>query len=447
MRNNYRQISYFTMSATENFQTSVFASKLRSFNFQPVRPEGTIFPFYRLILWGLTSLLLIGILSVLLLPRISLAAEWSFEPSIGLASSRDDNPTLTTGAHESVSAVSIYPRMKLGKTTETSAVNLDLLLSATEYSGDQVPDTDSQILTLNSHVQSTERSKWGLDSEYRRNILFESTQTTSGTGNLRDTDVGLVSQKVRRESLFAQPSWAYALTERSSLNFRYVINDVSFEKIAGTGLEDYKDHLLGVTYSYRITPRDDLNISIAHSAYRPDVSNTKSDTNQFLAGISHAYTETTQGRFMLGVGKTSEKSPTVTNDTSNYVLEAGLQQRSELSTVDGVISRDVHPSGAGRTAISNQFRINMARKISPMVNFNIRASIFRNKVLEGSDPDIDRRYYEVIPGLSWQWKPEWVFGLEYQFREQKFDANPTTAKSKAVFAGVNYSWGKQVTSR
>jgi hypothetical protein len=89
----------------------------------------------------------------------------------------------------------------------------------------------------------------------------------------------------------------------------------------------------------------------------------------------------------------------------------------------------------------------MSRKISPMVNFNIRANVFRNKVLEGSDPNVDRRYYELIPGLSWQWRPEWAFGLEYQYRKQKFDAAPETAKSNAFFAYVNYSWPKQVTSR
>ncbi len=82
-----------------------------------------------------------------------------------------------------------------------------------------------------------------------------------------------------------------------------------------------------------------------------------------------------------------------------------------------------------------------------MVNLDIRASIFRNKVLEGSDPDIDRRYYELIPGLSWQWRPEWAFSVEYRYREQKFDTNPETAKSKALFGGLRYSWGRQVTSR
>lgn len=392
-------------------------------------------------------LILITILSVLLLPRITIAAQWSFEPSIGLAASRDDNPTLATGIQESATAVSIYPRMRWGRTTETSAVNIDAQVSATEYSGDQVPDTDSQILTLKSYVQSTERTNWGLDGEYRRNILFESAQTTSGTGNLRDTDVGLVSQKVRRESLTAQPSWTYALTERSSLGIRYVINDVSFDNIAGTSLEDYKDHQLSATYSYRITRRDDVIFSLARSSYRPDISDTKSDSNIVSVGISHAYTETTQGRFMVGTGKTSEKTPAVTEDSSNYVLEAGLTQRSELATVDAVISRDVQPSGVGRSVLSNQFRINLSRKISPMVNFNMWAYVFRNKVLEGSDPDIDRRYYEVVPGLNWQWKPEWSFLLQYHYRKQKYDAIPETATSKALSAGVNYSWPKQVTSR
>lgn len=447
MRIQNLQISPFKLLTRLSSRTDFSAVRLKSPNVQLVRIETKVLLLVRQSFWDMTTLLLIGVLSIFFLPRISLAAEWSFEPSIGLATSHDDNATLTTGAHESATAVSIYPRMKWGKTTETSAVNIDLRLSATEYSGNQVPDTDTQTLTLNTYVQTTERTKWSLDSELRRDILFESTQTTSGTGNLRDTDVGLVTQKVRRESLLARPSWTHALTERSSMGLNYEINNVSFSNIAGTGLEDYQDHRIAATYSYRLTQRDDLNFTLAHSAYRPDLSNNKSDSNQLLVGVSRAYTERTRGRFMVGVGETSEKTSAGTDDSSNYVLEAGLEQRSELATVDGVISRDVQPSGAGRSVLSNQFRINMSRKISPMVNLNIRANVFRNKVLEGSDPDVDRRYYELIPGLSWQWRPEWAFALEYQYRKQKFDASPNTAKSNAFFVGVNYSWPRQVTSR
>lgn len=444
MRNNYRQIDHLILPEPRNFLINTL---LLTFNLKSVQTVIAINPLPRLILWGLTFLLLIGILSALFLPRISVAAEWSFESSVGLAAIRDDNPTLTTGVHESDTGVSIYPRLNWAKTTETSAVNLEFLLSATEYSGDQAPDTNTQRLTLNSYLQTTERTKWGLDGDLRRDFLFEDVQTTSGTGDLQDTDVGLVTQKVRRDRLTAKPSWSYALSERSTLGVRYGITDVSFSDAVGVNLVDYKNHQLAATYSYRITQRDDLNFTLVHSAYRSDVSTTKSDSNQLLAGITHAYTETTRGRFIIGVGETSEKTTTVTDDTSNYVLEAGLQQRSELTRVDGVISRDVQPSGIGRTVLSNQFRMRMTRKISPILNVVLRANMFRNKVLEGTDPDVDRRYYQLRTGLNWQWRPEWAVGMDYQYRRQKYDTNPEIAESNALIVGVTYTWPRQVTSR
>ena len=447
MRNNYRQIGHLILSAPGNSLINFSVPILMSFNLQSVHFEAFFISRTRQLFWYLMILLLIIILSSLFLPRISAAAEWSFEPSISLFSGRETNPTLTTGVHESVTAVAIYPRMKWGIATETSAVNLDLLLGATEYSDNQVPDSNVQILTLNSRVQASERTKWDLDSEYRRNILYESVQIESGTGDLGDTDVGLITQKVRRESLSIRPSWIYALTERSSLGLRYAIRDVSFSNSAGTGLEDYKNHRLTANYSYRLTQKNNLNLLLVHSAHRPDVSNSKSDSNQILAGISHVYTETSQGRFLVGVGETSEKTSAGTNDTSTYVFEAGLKLRSELSTVDGVISRDVHSSGTGRTVVTNQFRTNMTRKISPMVNMKIRAKMFRNKVLEGSDPNDDRRYYELSPGLSWLWNPKLAFGLEYQYRKKKFDTSPESAESNALYLEVTYTWPRQVVSR
>jgi hypothetical protein len=222
---------------------------------------------------------------------------------------------------------------------------------------------------------------------------------------------------------------------------------VSFSNSAGTGLEGYKNHRLIANYSYQLTQQNNLNLSLVHSAHRPDVSISKSDSNQILAGISHVYTETSQGRFLVGVGETSEKTSAGTNDTSTYVFEAGLKLRSELSTVDGVISRDVHSSGTGRTVVINQFRTNMTRKISPMVSMKIRAKMFRNKVLEGSNPNDDRRYYELSPGLSWLWNPKLAFGLEYQYRRKKFDTSPESAESNALYLEVTYTWPRQVTSR
>lgn len=387
------------------------------------------------------------LLAILFFPRFLAAAEWSVEPAITLGLGADDNPALTTGPSETSSLIYISPRINWSKKTEISAVNLGLLLNATKYAGSQVEDTDSQTLSLSSFFQTTERTKWGLEGSLRRDTLFQSIQTTPGTGDLRDTDIALVEQKVRREWLSARPSWNYALSERSSLGLSYGITDVSFSNTLGTDLVDYKDHFLSAVYSRRITGQDDLNLVVNRFAYRPAEKGTKSDTTQLLAGISHAYSETSRGRFLVGSGKTRETATSGTEDTSSFVLEAGMVLRSELTTFEGVISRDVQASGIGHSVLSNQLRMYLTRKISPMLEVVVRANLLRNKVLEGSDPDTDRRYYELVPGLSWQWKPEWSIGAEYHHQRQKFDADAETAKSNALFISATYTWPRQVASR
>lgn len=393
------------------------------------------------------SAIIFCLFSVMSFPRLLAAAEWSLAPSINVEVGRNDNPTLTTGSSDTVSVVSFSPQIKMGRKTETSNVDLNLLLDATKYSGDEVPDTDTQILSFSSLLRTTERTEWSLNGELRRDILFRTIHATPDTGDLQDTDVGLVSRKVRRDRRTARPSWRYALSERSSLGLSYGITDVSFSDAVGTGLVDYKDHQVSATYSRRITRQDDLNMTVSRFAYRPAENNTESDSTRLLAGISHAYSETARGRFLAGVGKTSEKFSAGTEDTSSLVLEAGITQQSELTTFDGVISRDVQPGGLGRSMISNQFRVYLARRISPTLDVVVRTRVFRNKVLEGSDPGIDRRYYEFEPALRWSWRSEWSISTQYQYRRQKFDADPEPAKSNALSVSVTYAWPQHVVSR
>jgi hypothetical protein len=380
-------------------------------------------------------------------PPFVAAAEWSWQPSIFLATGVDDNADLTRGPHDTVSAVVLKPRMLLSKKTEISYVNLAMSLDATEYSGKEVEDKDTQILSLSSSLQTTERSTWGFDGLYRRDTLIETIDTATDAGDLDDIDFGLVEKKVRRNRTRARPSWSYALSERSSLALQYGFTDVSFSDAEGTGLEGYRNHQLRATYSRRISDKNDLNVAVNGFAHRPDETNTESDSTQLLAGITRAYSETLRGHFLIGTAKTEETSPTATQDNTDLVLEAGMRQRSELTTFDGVISRDVQSSGIGRVVLSNQLRMYLTRKISPMVSVVLRAKVIRNKALEGSDPSDDRRYYEVAPALRWHWRPNWVLGADYRYREKKFDDDPDAATSNAAFINVTYSPPGKVASR
>jgi hypothetical protein len=164
-------------------------------------------------------------------------------------------------------------------------------------------------------------------------------------------------------------------------------------------------------------------------------------------GVSHAYTETASGRFLVGPGKITQTTTTTTEDTSGLVLNAEMVQRSELTRFDGVISRDVHPSGIGRMVLSNQLRMYLTRKISPMLTVLFRAKLLDNNTIEGSESSIDRRLFEIVPGLSWQWRPEWAISAEYTYQRQKYDAFPDTAERNVLFIGTTYTWPRQVASR
>jgi hypothetical protein len=374
-------------------------------------------------------------------------AEWSVQPSVSGAVGHDSNPLLVTVPHESTTVATVTPTMHVLGRTERSDVDLGLVLNYYNYSSNQVEDTNRQILLLNSSTQTSERTKLGLDGELRRDDLRQTVFTGSGTSNEGDADVGLIQTKVERHSLNLRPSWLRALTERSSIGLSYDYRDVTFANSAGTGLVDFTNQALGLTYSNNINQRDRLNVTINASRYEaPDVNNT-TDTTRLLVGISRAFSETSRASFSVGARSSKEESAGSVNHVSGFVLQANATERSEITRLDGTIRHDVYPSGGGLSVGSDQLRMRLARRVSPKANVSLRATLIRNKVLEGSDPSVDRRYYEVEPAFEYQWLPQWFLQASYAYRYQKFDAATSSAASNAVFFGVAYNWRTQFFGR
>lgn len=381
---------------------------------------------------------IVGSLAAMACPVFVWAAEWTLQPSVAVAVGRDDNPTLSPGVSRSVNSTHIAPQLRVDGTTETSEIKLNLAANATKYSDEGIDDTQEQSLTLSSFNRATERSRVGLDAELRREILYDYVAQESGTGDLRNVDVGLVRTEVRRDGLVASPSWNYALSELSSVRLKYRADDVGYTNTVSNNLVDYKQQDISVEYIGRVTIQDNLSLLVATSAYRPDVGGHESDTSRLFVGWSRAFSETANGRLFFGPSRTTEKSAAGEETSSGFAVEVGATQRSELTTLDTVVSRDIQPSGAGRSVESTQLRLNYGLKLSPHTELVMRARTFRNEVLEGSDPAVDRRYTELAPEFRWQLAPEWFVSAAYIFRKQKFDAEPNSAESKAVFIALAF---------
>ncbi len=367
-------------------------------------------------------------------------AEWIFASSIDLASMYDDNVELATGPHSSSSGYVLAPRFNLKRNTETSKMDLDAYVAFTDYQRGDVEDRSESAASLRSHNQTSERGTLGLDAELRRDTLFERFSEGRGVGDLRDVDIGLsTSTRVRRNYVTASPYFDWLLTERSAVRVGYRLTDVSFSNAEGTSLTDYKEHLVSGSYTRQLSEKDSASLSANVIRYRPGGTTSDADTVQLLAGLARKFSEATKGAVAAGVSKTKQTEAGTDDSSSGVVLRAEMEQKSEISQLDTVFSRDVAPSGIGRTLSTDQFRIRWLRKTAPSVDFVLEAQAIRTRVLEGSDPTIDRRYLEVGPSFQWHWLEDWAISGGYRYRRQKYDSEPDSADSNAVFLGVTYA--------
>lgn len=390
---------------------------------------------------GARQNLTVGSALLLCSPIISHAADWSFNPAVSLGLGYETNAALTTAPHDSVSSLYLSTSANILRKTETSEVDIGLFARATKYSESSLETTDEEQITLSSFNQITERTQVGLDGVTRWDSLFESAVigTGTGTGNIQDVDIGLVTTKVRRNWRELQPSMTYLTTERSSVSFRYRLTDVTFAEDAGTSLVDYQQHYLSGTYSYRLTVVDDLLLVAQGSQFRP-TTGTESNNLGMLAGFTHKFSETLSAGILAGVGKTTEKlAGGGETDSSSLILEARATQQAELSRLEAVINRDVQPSGIGRSTSTDQLRIHWDRQLTQTSWFVLRTTIFRNQAIEGSDAAVDRLYAEAEVGMRWILAPEWAVLLSYQYRYQKYDAGLDAAKSNGVSAAVSWA--------
>lgn len=368
------------------------------------------------------------------------AAEWRVQPSIDVASTYEDNVALVTGDTESTSAYIVAPRVSIVRNTETSKVDLNGYVAFTDYQRGEIEDKTESAIFLTSHNKTSERGTLGLNGELRRDTLFERFRQGPGVGDLRDTDIGLsTSTQVRRNYRALNPYFNWLLTEVSALRLEGRLTDVNFSNTGGTSLIDYRETFIGSTYSRELSERNTATLTANMFRYRPENSDAEAETLQLLAGLVRKFGESTRGNFAIGGSSTRQTENDEEDRSSGVVLRAGLEQRSEISQLETVVSRDVTPSGIGRALRTDQYRIRWLRKTAPTVDFVLVGQYIRNRVLEGSDPGIDRRYLEIEPQLRWHWLENWVVSGSYRYRQQEFDASGDSADSNAVFLGVSYN--------
>lgn len=392
-------------------------------------------------------------------PKLSEAIEWVADPSARLGLEYNDNITLTTAPHKSVSGVNMSANLDLGARQESWDIWGGVRLTSRRFADRDDLDTDNRTANLRYQLR-TERNFWAFKGTYTDESILN--QTTI------DPDIG---NQTTRITTNINPSWSRSLTETTQLRIDYQYFDTEYENGVSIGLLDYQQQGVNLTVSDQFTPRTSVYAILGYSNFEvtsPESQITTSytntsQTNTAQFGISYDFTETLKGSLSGGPRKTVSEARVfrlcgffclvrVTEpDTSHgSVFKGSLESRFELTRTTIGLSRSIDPSGSGGQIETSNLSLTIDRQLTPeRLSVRFVADGYKFEALGTTSGSIDRNYYRLEPSLRWRWTPEVTLDATYRYARQRYLNTSVTevASANAVFVTFSVTLPRKSISR
>ncbi len=215
-------------------------------------------------------------------------------------------------------------------------------------------DADEYAARSQHQWFATDRLQFGTNLDFVRD----------STNSTELTDAGNRNQIANRETITAQPSVTYLLSEKTSFNGSFLYQDVSFDRSANGQLVDFKyqQATLGATHFWR----DDIRFfatAFASEFETPD-TNGKTRTYGGQGGVGYSWDENLTIDLAMGY-VTSD----IEFETSFLALDLGpppqivlVTQADEVSTSGPIASASIQ-----KNFDNLRTRLDYARRVSPSI--------------------------------------------------------------------------------
>lgn len=390
------------------------------------------------------------------IPKTSEAIEWVADPSVRLGLEYNDNISLTTAPHKSVSGTNLTTNLDLGARQENWDLWGGVRLSRRRYVDRDDLDGDDRSANLRYQFR-TERNLWALKGSYADESILNPATI--------DPDVG---NQTTRTTTSINPAWSRSLTETTQLRVDYQYFDTQYENDLSLSLLDYRQQAVNLTVSDQLTQRTNVYAILGYSNFEVTSPESQiktsytsaSQTNTAQLGISHDFTETLKGNLSGGPRKTTSETricgflclARVTEADTSYgsVFKGSLESRLELTRTTIGLSRSIDPSGSGSEVQTNNLSLTIDRQITPeRLSARFVADGYKFEALGATSSSIDRNYYRLEPGLRWRWTRDITLDASYRYSRQRYLSASATevASANAVFVTFSYTIPKRSISR
>ena len=422
-----------------------------------------------------------------LTPCASPAVEYVLEPTVDLQAVYNDNIRMTSTGQESTTGIILSPRLNVAARVETWQLGIDARLRDKHYYGIKGFNNTDQIINLYSQYQ-TERNALQFGVGRTKDSIL--------TGEYIDTDSGLVRTQVIRTNENANASWIWSLTEQDQIKLGYQYANVAYDNVTDVSLYDYSQHGPSATLTHIFSKRTQVFLQVDNSQFAvPKLSESyigqadfyeafiggvwvfndiprnvavKSSTNSIQAGINYAISETVTGNLSAGSRKTSSDtqsevctatSPpytydiifrsgscvavatnTITTTTRGRVYNASLTKNTETLQLTAVALRSIDPSGSGTQVQNDTLKLYARWGYTEKLAYSLSGTSSKVHALESTSAVVDRRIYNVMPGLEWRAGRHSTLKLSYGYSRLSYSRDTDAIIARQVNLTYSYAW-------
>jgi len=371
---------------------------------------------------------------VISFPGMVNAAQWYSESSARVRSLYDDNIRLTSRDHDAVVGMVLAGTIKAGRRTEATDINLNGEAALRKYSGEDDLNTNDFDFGIDV-THRTERDKFIINAA----VKLDSTLTSELQSS------GLMHSRRRRIKKNFALSWIRSLSERTSLKLGYSHIDTKYRNSRNTGLSNYTYQVVEAMLSYALNQKTVLSSTLTSSLYKGQSSSrTKTRDLGFMVGINHKFSETFSAGAGVGLRYADTEYKTALLDDDNtdtgYLLSANIKRSYERTTIDGVFSRSVQPSGSGALLVTDKLTAEVDYKIDERLSLQLASKVYRNSSTDEDDESRDRTFFSIQPKIRWKAARWWRIEGSYRYRRQRYESTGRSADSNAIFLTARYVW-------
>lgn len=382
------------------------------------------------------GLALIGLIPVLALGVSEAAAADIFaQTTLEQKVEYDDNFSLdTSGDGESLIGSTSSALIEAGARTERFSLSSNARLDFARFPQQPGFDSDDQFVRLQSGYQTP---------TFNAGLFGEFTRDTTRTSDVEDTGQ-FIRDNVRREVFRVGNTWGLRLTNLDSLNLSASYQDT--HRPNGE-LPDSHQAAGSLQWTRSLTARTGLVTSLSGSNY--ESSSGGKIVNRVASvqtGFSHIFSPRLQATLTVGpsVVFTDTTSEAGTLEVSDSNVDVGYGLTGKLSykpgerlTLSTEISRSQTPStSTGVVQETTSANLIFNYRVLNFLAFNTRAGYSHRETLGSGEQSI-RDFYQVEPGVIWDFADNLSLRISYRYRRQELNRPVRSANANGVFATLS----------